>query len=219
MMPRRYRRIREVLDQRQPDLTVMMENVHKPHNLSAILRTCDAVGALEAHAVSEKGAVQTFNTTAQGSQKWVQLTVHPSTEVAIAHLQARSFRVYAAHLSDQAIDYRQVDFTQPSAVLLGTEKWGVSDRAAQLCDQHIVIPMMGMVESLNVSVANSVILFEAQRQRMIARMYDQSRLEPEAYDRILFEWAYPELAEKYRQRNERYPRLDDEGQLLERGSL
>ncbi len=218
-MPRRYRRIRHVLDQRQPDLSVMMENVHKSHNLSAILRTCDAVGVLEAHAVSDKGAVQTFNTTAQGSQKWVQLTVHPSTEVAIAHLQSQGFRVYAAHLSDQAMDYRQVDFTQPSAVLLGTEKWGVSDRAAELCDQHIVIPMMGMVESLNVSVANSVILFEAQRQRMLAGMYDASRIEPEAYDRILFEWAYPELAEKYRARNERYPRLDDEGQLLERGSL
>ena len=219
MMPRRYRRIREVLDKRQPDLSVMMENVHKPHNLSAILRTCDAVGAFEAHAVSQKGEVQTFNSTAQGSQKWVKLTVHPGTDEAIAHLQSRGFKVYAAHLSEKAIDYRKIDFTKPSTVLLGAEKWGVSDRAAELCDQHIIIPMVGMVESLNVSVANSVILFEAQRQRMIAGMYDAPRIEPEDYERILFEWAYPDLAEKYRQRNERYPKLDDEGQLLERGSL
>ncbi len=217
MMPRRYHRIRQVLDKRQPDLTVMMENVHKPHNLSAILRTCDAVGVFEAHAVSDKGAVQTFNSTAQGSQKWVRLTIHPDTEMAIQQLQERGFRVYAAHLSERAIDYRQVDFTQPSAVLLGAEKWGVSETAAKLCDEHIIVPMVGMVESLNVSVANSVILFEAQRQRMLAGLYDHPRLEPELYERTLFEWAYPRLAARYQAKQECYPVLDEEGQLVGRG--
>jgi len=219
MLARRYQLLQKVLNKRQPDLTVMMENVHKSHNLSAILRTCDAVGVFGAHAVSERGEVKTFNKTAQGSQKWVNLRVHESAEAAIAHLHSQNFKVYAAHLSEQAVDYRDIDFTQPSAVLLGTEKWGVSDVAAALCDQHIVIPMVGMVESLNVSVANSVILFEAQRQRQLAGMYEQPRICGEDYQRILFEWAYPDLARRFRERDEAYPALDEEGQLLSRGSL
>ena len=219
MLARRYQLLQKVLNKRQPDLTVMMENVHKSHNLSAILRTCDAVGTFKAHAVSDRGEVQTFNKTAQGSQKWVGLQIHESTEGAIAHLHDQGFKVYAAHLSEQAVDYREVDFTQPSAVLLGTEKWGVSDVAAELCDQHIIIPMVGMVESLNVSVANSVILFEAQRQRQAAGMYGEPRIVGEEYRRILFEWAYPDLARRFRERGEEYPELDDEGQLLGRGSL
>lgn len=219
MLARRYQLLQKVLNKRQPDLTVMMENVHKSHNLSAILRTCDAVGVFGAHAVSERGEVKTFNKTAQGSQKWVDLRVHESTEAAISHLHGEGFKVYAAHLSDEAVDYREVDFTKPSAVLLGTEKWGVSDLACELCDQHIIIPMVGMVESLNVSVANSVILFEAQRQRMAAGMYESPRISGEEYRRVLFEWAYPDLARRFRERNEAYPELDEEGQLLGRGSL
>lgn len=219
MLPRRYQLLKTVLDKRQPDLTVMMENVHKSHNLSAILRTCDAVGVLEAHAVSQRGEVKTYNKTAQGSQKWVELQVHESTDGAIAHLHSQGFQVYAAHLSEQAVDYREIDFTQPSAVLLGAEKWGVSDRAAELCDRHIIVPMVGMVESLNVSVASAVILFEAQRQRLAAGMYDQPRIPAVDYQRILFEWAYPELARRYRKKQEAYPALDEAGQLLSRGSL
>lgn len=218
MLARRYQLLQRVLNQRQPDLTVMMENVHKSHNLSAVLRTCDAVGVFAVHAVSDRGQVKTFRATALGSQKWVRLQVHSTTEEAIGHLKGEGFKVYAAHLSERAVDFREVDFTQPTAVLLGTEKWGVSDRAAALCDQHIVIPMVGMVESLNVSVANAVILFEAQRQRLAAGMYDQSRIPEADYRRILFEWAYPELARRYRDRNEDYPALDGEGQLLGRGS-
>lgn len=216
MLPRRYHLLQTVLNKRQPDLTVLMENVHKPHNLSAILRTCDAVGVLTAHAVSDRGGVKTFNETAKGSEKWVELQVHPNTETAIADLQSQGFKVYAAHLSERAVDYREIDFTQPSAVLLGTERWGVSETAATLCDRPIIIPMVGMVESLNVSVANSVILFEAQRQRLAAGMYDQPRLDPSEYRRILFEWAYPELARRYRAKGDAYPALDEDGQLVAR---
>ena len=214
MTPERYRRLRAVLDRRQPDLTVLMENVHKPHNFSAILRTADAVGVFEAHAVNPTGGVPTFHDTSGGSEKWVYLRVHPDVEEAIAHLKGRGFTVYAANLSERAVDYREVDYTRPAVVLLGAEKWGVSARAAELADADVIIPMMGMVQSLNVSVAAAVILFEAQRQRLAAGLYDRPRLDPETYRRALFEWAYPREAEVYRRRGVPYPTLDEEGRIV-----
>lgn len=213
MTPERYRRLKAVLDKRQPDLTVLMENVHKPHNLSAILRTADAVGVYEAHAVHPTGGVPTFHDTSGGSEKWVYLRVHPTIEEAMAQLKARGFTVYAANLSERAVDYREVDYTRPAAVLLGAEKWGVSARAAELADADVIIPMMGMVQSLNVSVAAAVILFEAQRQRLAAGLYDRPRLDPETYRRTLFEWGYPREAAVLRRGGTPYPELDDEGRI------
>ncbi|WP_018110580.1 tRNA (guanosine(18)-2'-O)-methyltransferase TrmH [Thermus igniterrae] len=188
MTEARRKRLEEVLSRRQPDLTVLLENVHKPHNLSAILRSCDAVGVLEAHAVNPTGGVPTFNETSGGSHKWVYLRVHPSIQEAYAHLRARGFRVYATALREDALDYRQVDYTRPTAILLGAEKWGVSEEALALADGAIRIPMLGMVQSLNVSVAAAVILFEAQRQRLQAGLYQEPRLEPELYQKVLEDW-------------------------------
>jgi tRNA (guanosine-2'-O-)-methyltransferase len=184
----RRRRIEEVLRRRQPDLTVLLENVHKPHNLSAILRSCDAVGILEAHAVNPTGGVPTFNETSGGSHKWVYLRVHPDIQTAIGHLRERGFRIYATALREDALDFREVDYTQPTAILLGAEKWGVSQEALALSHGAIKIPMLGMVQSLNVSVAAAVILFEAQRQRLKAGLYEHPRLDPELYQRVLEDW-------------------------------
>ena len=188
MTEARRRRIEEVLKKRQPDLTVLLENVHKPHNLSAILRTCDAVGVLEAHAVNPTGGVPTFNETSGGSHKWVYLRVHPDIQTAIAHLRERGFRVYATALREDAQDFREMDYTKPTAILLGAEKWGVSEEALALSHGAIKIPMLGMVQSLNVSVAAAVILFEAQRQRLKAGLYEHPRLDPELYQRVLEDW-------------------------------
>jgi len=189
------------LNKRQPDLTVLMERVHKPHNFSAILRSCDAVGVLEAHAIPAKHGIpnleeaedlslkgKTFNETSGSAAKWVGLQLHADTASAFAHLKARGFQVLAAHFSERAVDYRQADYTRPTCILLGTEKWGVSPEAAELADAHILIPMVGMVQSLNVSVAAAVILFEAQRQRLQAGFYEQVRLAPEQYEAVLQSW-------------------------------
>jgi tRNA (guanosine-2'-O-)-methyltransferase len=184
----RRRRIEEVLRRRQPDLTVLLENVHKPHNLSAILRSCDAVGVLEAHAVNPTGGVPTFNETSGGSHKWVYLQVHSDIQTAIGHLRERGFRIYATALREDAQDFREVDYTQPTAILLGAEKWGVSEETLALSHGAIKIPMLGMVQSLNVSVAAAVILFEAQRQRLKAGLYEHPRLDPELYQRVLEDW-------------------------------
>ncbi|MDJ0844332.1 tRNA (guanosine(18)-2'-O)-methyltransferase TrmH [Crocosphaera sp.] len=214
LLPRRYHRIKQVLEKRQPDLTVLTEDVHKPHNLSAIIRTCDAVGILDVHSINTTDEFPTFSQVSQGSDKWIFLHTHPDIKTAINHLKRQKFKIYAAHFTDKSLDYRDIDYTQPTAILLGAEKWGVSKQAANLVDGHIIIPMLGMVQSLNVSVAAAVILFEAQRQRLAKKMYDTSRLDSDKYQKILFEWSYPNLAIRYQQKGEKYPSLGENGEII-----
>ena len=217
LLPRRFERLKAVLDRRMGDLTVLLEHVDKPHNLSAILRSCDAVGVLEAHAVSLAGRMPTFNSTAQGSQKWVPLHRHSSSAEALQALKGRGFKVYGTMLSATAVDYRQCDFTGPTAFVLGAEKWGLSPEAAALVDQAVIIPMQGMVQSLNVSVATATLLFEALRQRQAAGRVPEAGegVEPERYRRQLFEWAYPQVAAWCQREGRPYPALDDQGAIAE----
>ena len=217
LLPRRFERLKAVLNRRMGDLTVLLEHVEKPHNLSAILRSCDAVGVLEAHVVSLQGRQRTFNSTAQGSQKWVPLHAHNTSLEAVHALKAQGFRLYGTHLSVEAVDYRQCDFTGPTAFVLGAEKWGLSEAMAEAVDQAVVIPMCGMVQSLNVSVAAATLLFEALRQREAAGRVPQAGegLAPERYERQLFEWAYPEVAAWCRREGRPYPGLTDEGDITE----
>ena len=219
LLPRRFERLQTVLNRRMGDLTVVLEAVDKPHNLSAILRTCDAVGVLEAHVVSLPGRPRTFNKTAKGSQKWVPLHPHPSIETCLSGLKEKGFRIYGTHLSVDARDYRDCDFTGPSCFLMGAEKWGMSDEALAMVDQPLFIPMTGMVQSLNVSVAAATLLFEALRQRERAGLVpSQGEGVPggeEAYRQLLFEWAYPQVADWCRREGRPYPPLTEEGEIAE----
>ncbi len=199
MTERRRRRILDVLSRRQPDLTVLAEDVYKPHNLSAMLRSCDAVGIGTVHAVRPTGGVATFNATSASAEKWVDLVVHERLDDAVAALRAQGMRIYAAHLSDQAVDYRDVDYRGPSAIVFGNEKEGVTPAAAAAADAHVVIPMLGMVQSLNVSVATAVILFEAQRQRRDAGLYDAPRLTQAQIRQAMLHWLPRADAEALRQ--------------------
>ncbi len=215
MTPKRFHRIREVLRRRQQDLTVVLENVHKPHNFAAVLRTADAVGLFETHAIVPDRELRTSLVSASGSDKWVKVTVSGTLEEALGHLGQGGRRILAAHPSKQALDYRLVDFTQPTAILFGQEKDGLSDAALAAADDRIRIPMAGFVRSLNVSVAAAIILFEAMRQRTAAGLYDESSLDQTRFESILFEWSYPELAEHCRRRGAAYPRLNEDGELLD----
>ena len=134
LLPRRFERLKAVLNQRMGDLTVVLEHVDKPHNLSAILRSCDAVGVLEAHVVSLAGRTPTLNCTAKGSEKWVPLHRHAEIGELLQGLKDRGLRLFGTHLSQEAVDYRQCDFTGPSPLVLGAEKWGLSAEAAALVD-------------------------------------------------------------------------------------
>jgi len=212
--PERFRRIRAALDRRQPDLTVLMERVNKPHNFSAILRNCDAVGVLQANVVLPEKEIDLHHHTSGGTKRWVQVRVHKTVESAAEALKASGFRILAAHPTEKALDYRQVDFTRPVAFMVGAELDGLSEAGLSLADEAVQIPMLGMVHSLNVSVATALLLYEALRQRQAAGLYDESRLEEGEYHRLLFEASYPEIAQVLRSRNEPYPDLSPEGEFL-----
>ncbi len=214
MTAKRFDRLQAVLRQRQPDLTVIMENVHKPHNLSAIVRTCDAVGIFQAHAVSTDGDVRQAVNAAKGSQRWVGLRSHRRLEDTLDMARDNGMQVLAAHLADDAVDFRDVDYTRPTALLMGSELDGVSPAARDAADQRIVVPMHGLVASLNVSVATALILFEAERQRRLAGMYEHSRLDPDVYRRTLFEWTQPRIAAWCRRKGLDYPALDADGDVI-----
>src|SRR5215208_3332589 len=212
--PKRYHRLRAVLDRRQPDLTVLLEDVQVPRNLAAILRSADAVGVLEAHAVWPGGRLKVSRPASGGTRKWVPVRRHRTLDDALDHLAAGGSRVLAAHPAPGATDFRAVDYTRPTAVLLGTEETGVSAAAAQRADGWIAVPMEGMGVSLNVSVVAALILFEAQRQRAAAGFYDRPRLPPEQHARLLFEWTYPILAAFCRRKGAPYPPLGPDGEIL-----
>jgi len=150
-----------------------------------------------------------------GSRKWVQTHIHADIDAAISELKQLDFQVIAAIISQDSKDYRALDYTGPTALLLGSELDGLSEHALSLADQHARVPMRGLVSSLNVSVAAALILFEAARQREQAGMYRQRRLDSEAFARTLFEWCYPDVARRCRDKSLPYPDLSDDGFMLD----
>ncbi|PWC10826.1 tRNA (guanosine(18)-2'-O)-methyltransferase TrmH [Brenneria roseae subsp. americana] len=216
MTPQRYARIREMLTCRQPDLTICMEQVHKPHNISAVIRTADAVGVHQIHAVWPTSRMKTLVSSAAGSNSWVEVKTHRTIHDAVSYLKSTGMQVLATHLSEQAVDFRDIDYTRPTCILLGQEKTGITAEALKLADRDIIIPMTGMVQSLNVSVASALILYEAQRQRQMAGMYqrDDSPLEKEEQQCLLFEGGYPVLARVAKRKGLPRPYIDDSGQIV-----
>ncbi|HEJ7917715.1 tRNA (guanosine(18)-2'-O)-methyltransferase TrmH [Serratia marcescens] len=216
MSPERYARICEMLATRQPDLTVCLEQVHKPHNVSAIIRTADAVGVHQVHAVWPTTRMRTLVSSAAGSNSWVSVKTHRTIGDAVGHLKAQGMQILATNLSARAVDFREVDYTRPTCVLLGQEKTGITEEALALADRDIVIPMIGMVQSLNVSVASALILYEAQRQRQNAGLYrrNNSMLDEEEQQRLLFEGGYPVLANVAKRKGLPRPQIDEQGQVV-----
>jgi len=198
---------------RQPDLTVFAENLHKPRNWSAMVRNCDAVGINEMHVLPGEDSLRTHWNTSQGAEKWMRIKTHKSTADACEHLKSQGFQLLAAHLSDDAVDYREIDYTQPTALVLGTELFGVSDTTLEYVDRQISVPMKGVTQSLNVSVACAIVLYEAQRQRQLAGMYDECRLDAQTLAEQRFEWLHPVLTEYCQRHGLKYPALDENGDL------
>jgi tRNA (guanosine-2'-O-)-methyltransferase len=212
MSPERYARIRDFLSLRQPSLTLCLEQLHKPHNVSAIVRSCDAVGVYEVHAVWDKKP-DIRKSTAMGSENWVYTKEHLCIEDAVSHLKTQNMQVLVTNLSENAVDFRDIDYTLPTAIILGQEKHGATQEAIAAADQDIIIPMVGMVQSLNVSVAAALILYEAQRQRQLAGMYNTQQLSEQACQKMLFEGGFPKLREVCDRKGLPYPHINTNGHI------
>lgn len=216
MTPQRYQKIRSVLERRQPDLTLITDEVHKGQNLAALRRTCDALGVGNMHAVIPAGTPNKRHAgIAAGTHKWVQLHKHENMTDAANYVRSQGMAIVATSLDPQAIEFQEFDFTRPVAIVMGAEREGISHTTQEMADYQIRIPMLGMVESFNVSVAFALVLMEACRQRRAAGLYDQPRLPESEIERLTFEWSYPKLKHLYQQRHLPYPALDENGQIIQ----
>ena len=188
--PERAAKLDAVLEKRQPSLTVVFENVHDPHNVSAVIRSCDAVGVLEAHGVyhGRQAFPKLGAKSSASARKWVDLHMHDSVDACYTQLRARGFRLYTTHMSSDAVSLYDLDLTQPVALVFGNEHVGVSDEARKLADGNFLIPQVGVVQSLNISVACAVSLYEALRQRQAKGMYTERQFSDAEFERLRHDW-------------------------------
>lgn len=188
---RRAQRLESVIAQRQPTLTVVLEDVFDPHNASAVLRSCDAVGVMDVHLVyvKQEPPRKSFGrSTSASAAKWLNLHYHDSIEECYAALHQQGFRIFATALQNDSHGLYELDLTEPTALVFGTEKSGVSEEGIAAADGTVYIPMQGMVESLNISVSCAVTLYEAMRQRMARGMYETPQLPESQLDAMLQDW-------------------------------
>jgi tRNA (guanosine-2'-O-)-methyltransferase len=194
MTPERRERITSVLNHRQPDLTVVMENVHDPHNISAVMRTCDSVGIQDIYILNTViGRHKKFGKKSSASAAgW--LTIHHYTDTAecFADLRKKYDKIYATHLGTESHSLYELDLTTPVALVFGNEHAGVTEEALKLCDGNFIIPQVGMVQSLNISVACAVSLYEAFRQRSSKGAYDKPGLSEERWNDLSTMWGLHE---------------------------
>lgn len=187
---KRLDKITRVINSRQYSLTVVMENIHDPHNVSAIFRTCDAVGIPKVNLIYNFESFPRIGKKSSASAfKWVEKDKYKSAESCYAELRNHGYKIFASSLTDHSKSLYELDLTQKAAIVLGNEHRGVSDEAAKLADEVFLIPQFGMVQSLNVSVAAAVIVYEAMRQRLAKGMYDKSELDKETLEKLIDYWC------------------------------
>jgi len=190
---RRLHRLEQVLRHRQPDMTVVMENIHDPHNVSAVLRSCDAAGVMDVQLIyTDVDFPDIGKKSSASAKKWVELRRFKNVNDCYKKLHEEGFTIFATHLEKKAKSLFDVNMTKKVAIVVGNEHEGVSLEAAQSADGIIQIPMFGMIQSLNVSVATAVILFEAVRQRIAAGQYDKSKYSDMELTKLLKTWAMKE---------------------------
>jgi tRNA (guanosine-2'-O-)-methyltransferase len=191
MTPERAQRLTHVLNKRQNDLTVVLENVFDPHNISAVMRTCDAVGIQDIHVLNTRiGRHKKWGARSSSSAaKW--LTIHQHTDAALCFKELRKTfpLILTTHLSSTAVSLYEIDFTHPVALVFGNEHEGVSEEIRELANGNFVIPQVGMIRSLNISVACAVSLYEAYRQKQADHHYEKMKLDETQYQSLWKQWS------------------------------
>ena len=191
MTPEREDRLHYVLNRRQNDLTVVLENVEDPHNISAVMRTCDAVGVQDIHVLNTRIAKHKKwgAKSSSSAAKWLTIHQHSDAADCFAQLRRSYDLILTTHLSSDAVSLHDIDFKGSVALVFGNEHNGVSDEIRALGDGNFIIPQMGIIRSLNISVACAVSLYEAFRQKLLAGHYDQPHLDPVRYAELKKEWG------------------------------
>lgn len=192
MTPERKERLTHVLNNRQGNLAVVLENVFDPHNISAVMRSCDAVGIQDVYVLNTKiprhkkwGAK-----SSSSAAKWLTVHQYDNAEACFSVLRSRYNKILATHLSADAVDLYSIDFTESIALVFGNEHSGISEELLSYTDGNFIIPQMGIIKSLNISVACAVTIFEAYRQKKIAGHYSQSSLPTVQKQHLMDSWGF-----------------------------
>lgn len=197
MTPERKAKIQRVLNYRQNDLTVVLENVTDPHNISAVMRTCDAVGIMEIFILNTKiPKHKKFGDRSSSSAlKWVVTHQYTDAKECFKAIRGKYQQIYSTHLGKDSIALHSIDFTVPTALVFGNESEGVSEEVLAFCDGNFIIPQVGMIQSLNISVACAVSIYEAYRQKEQAGHYAAPKVSKADTTALMNHWDSPEFFE------------------------
>ncbi|NBR37315.1 MAG: RNA methyltransferase [Chitinophagales bacterium] len=193
MTPERLHKLTEVLKKRQIDITIVLENVFDPHNISAVMRTCDAVGIQEIHILNtriprhKKWGARSSSSAA----KWLTIHQYEEVDACFSKLRKDYGRILTTHLASDAVPLHALDLTQSVALVFGNEHSGVSDEIRSLADGNFMIPQVGIIQSLNISVACAVTLYEAFRQKELAGHYQRLDLGHPTKKQVRADWELP----------------------------
>jgi tRNA (guanosine-2'-O-)-methyltransferase len=194
MTPERREKLLTVLKRRQNNLTVVLENVFDPHNETAVMRTCDSVGIQDIFIINNrKPPKRAWGFKSGGSaKKW--LTIHQFThpEACFKELRNRYSKILTTHLGTDSVNLYDIDFTESIALVFGNEAFGVSDEVRALADGNFVIPQVGIIQSLNISVACAVTIYEAYRQKELAGHYQEQALPTQRVHELFNQWGFKE---------------------------
>lgn len=192
MTPERTAKLLRVLHNRQSNLAVVMENVQDPHNISAVMRTCDAVGIQDIYILNTKipRHLKFGPKSSSSAAKWLTVHQFEEAEACFKALRNNYQRILTTHLSSDAVSLYDINFTESIALVFGNEHSGVSEEIRALADGNFIIPQMGIIQSLNISVACAVSIYEAYRQKKAAGQYDTASMPPERREQLLQEWGF-----------------------------
>lgn len=156
--PERLARMEQVLEERTRFVVPVFENLYKPHNASAVVRTCDALGINRVHFIEEQNSFEFHSDIAQGSHKWVEAETSNSVAGCFDRLRRDGYAVVGTALSPRAVPPQEIPLDRPVALVFGNELKGIAPKTAAACDMLVQIPMYGFVDSFNISVAAALLL-------------------------------------------------------------
>ena len=194
MTPQRFNRLTSVLNHRQPDLTIVLENVFDPHNVSAVMRTCDAVGIQDVYILNDripphkKWGYKSSSTAAE----WLSVHQFTDAEECFKEIKKNYQKIFISHLGKASVNLYSMDLTESIALVFGNETFGVSENIRKYSHGDFIIPQVGIIKSLNISVACAVTLYEAFRQKTEKGHYHRSRLSQSKMLELKQEWELPD---------------------------
>ncbi len=194
MTSERIERLNNVLAKRQPTLTLVLENVSDPHNISAVMRTADAVGIQDIYILNTKIELhEAWSAKASSSAaKWLTVHQFSNAEECFAALRKNFNKIYTTHLSSDAVGLYELNLTESVALVFGNEHSGCSDEIIKLADGNFIIPQVGIIKSLNISVACAVTVYEAFRQKTLSGHYNNQQLSGERLETLKTSWGFVE---------------------------